>query len=219
MPQEQHQVALSSKLSMMFAAGEEQQSHINSVIQYYWGLRILAYAYAFAGVEEVPSHRNAATMAVNAPLDVNIDYADEALRTATRPGTDSNRALSWLEELDVKTRGAMVNLMRLGWPQGEALLEAKKELQLDWYNGPPKYQQAEREGTKRQRTQAQNPGVPPPPKPDTTTVKYCQDFNAKSGCHFKQRRCPHKKKHLCSFRRPDGSVCGSPQHGKANHRE
>ena len=235
-PQHHHRVPIDQHVVMTLSMGEVEDLRIQTVVQYYWGLRIFAYAYAFAGIEEAPSHNHSGTSVVNAPLDVNLDYADDALRLATTLSSQPAAALAWLEDRDVQTRGTMVGLIRQGWPQGEALLEARREHSLDWYNGP------------MQRGPSQ--AVPPPPQPYQQTEKVpggakgqgkgrgkrtreapsafakrnaegkgraCPDFN-KGGCTTKQKQCPHKLQHFCTATRPDGKQCGNRGHSAKNHR-
>ena len=57
-----------------------------------------------------------ATQVVYAPLDVNLDYADHAIRMAVKREGGQREMTEWLREEDQLTRGTMVNLMRNGMP-------------------------------------------------------------------------------------------------------
>ena len=48
----------------------------------------------------------------------------------------------------------------------------------------------------------------------------CPDYNDKTKKCSKERSCPHRKLHRCTFKMPDGTLCGNPSHGKdnCNHR-
>jgi hypothetical protein len=129
-------VSLGKHVSVTFDNDEGEVLELGSIVDYYWGLRILANAYAFAGIEVVTSVADPTKTVLNSPLDVNLNYADDALRAASCLHVDPGTALSWLRERDVLTRGTMVSLMRQGWPQGEALREARREHSVDWYVKP-----------------------------------------------------------------------------------
>ena len=74
-------------------------------------------------------------MVVFAPLSVNVDYADMALRHTMVLHLSPSQALQWMADNDELTRGTMLALMRDGYPQGEALVEALREHRQDWKTG------------------------------------------------------------------------------------
>ena len=113
-------------------AGKEQHETIKDIAQYYFGLRILANASAKAGNYEFDSKAEQGKKVVFAPLDVNIDYADHAFRMALEQTGTPWAVLKWLEKRDHQTRGLMCNLMRSGYPQGEALALAMEKQELKW---------------------------------------------------------------------------------------
>ncbi|MDA8584411.1 hypothetical protein N9L68_09240 [bacterium] len=68
---------------IQLAVGAADTDHIGSVIDYFWGLRILGYAYSTAGPEDVDSRVTVGSRVRNCPFDVNPDNADVALRECT----------------------------------------------------------------------------------------------------------------------------------------
>ena len=82
------------------------------------------------------SKANPTEKVLNCPLNVNINYADRALRLAHDLALSESSKLVWLRARDVETRSTMIGLMRQGWPQGEALTKAQKEHALEWASGP-----------------------------------------------------------------------------------
>ena len=112
--------------------GADKSLVIRNVTQYYFGLRILGHAMAYAGNWDFASQLHKGTQVKMCPLGVNIEYADEALRYAMLWDGAPHVVLQMLRERDIATRSHMVQLMRRDWPQGEALREAMKELKQDW---------------------------------------------------------------------------------------
>ena len=238
-PHQMRRLPMDNQVFMTLTMGEAEDLKISNVVGYYWGLRTLAYAYAFAGIEDAPSHLYPGAQVTNAPLDVNIDYADDALRAATNLDANPHAALAWLEDRDIKTRSSMVSLMRQGWPQGEALLESKKEHSLDWYTGPNQQRQAQPHPAPRPAPSSGDR----PPKPgkrsraegkgrgkgegkagkfakaqaESTRKQICIQHN-RGNCTPKQKDCPRKMLHACNFVKPDGAQCGNPNHTAAHHK-
>ena len=105
---------------------------IESVYKYYMGLRILANGYAIAGQHRVPSRVHHGTEVVFSPWDANVNYADECLRKMYAVPMAPHLLLLWLTAKDELTRTKMVELMRNGWPQGEALVKAMAETEIAW---------------------------------------------------------------------------------------
>ena len=79
-PKPGHRVALDARSFVTFNSAEGTSIIIDGVVQYYYGLRILANAYAFAGIELVDSVQFEGKRVVCTPLDTNMDYADDCLR-------------------------------------------------------------------------------------------------------------------------------------------
>jgi hypothetical protein len=130
-PSPEKRVALPGGMSIT-VAGQEQKEVVRDVAHYYYALRILANASAKAGNYMVPSMVEKKTEVVYAPLDINLDYADLAFRHALKQSGTPWATMKWLEDNDLHTRGLMINIMRKGYPQGEALAMAIKETEIKW---------------------------------------------------------------------------------------
>ena len=120
----------------------QQKPKKERMIQHHWdyyeGLRIIGYCCAKVGNFMVDSKLKSGKV-LYAPLDTNLDYADECLRRTYLMPLSPAASLAWLEATDLATRGAMVSLMRHGWPQGEALEQAIKEHAVEWKLGQSQY--------------------------------------------------------------------------------
>ena len=208
-PEITHHVALDDKTSFMVHEGRSATRDIHSVAAYYFGLCILGYAYAYAGPDQVPSMISKGTMVVNCPLNVNLNYADRALRLTGKLALRESASLQWLQARDVATRACMIGLMRQGWPQGEALTHAIKEQHLEWSSGPKQQTDEDytaemlnmpgageqRRGSKRPREAAVEAGI-------------CHDWNNR-GC---TDPCRNGRRHVCG-------KCGSPTHTSVQHKK
>ena len=84
------------------------------------------------------------------PLDTNLDYADMAFRMALKQNLGPWDTLKWTEERDRHCRGPMLISMRMGWPQGEALVKAQHDTQIRW--SPPASHPGRGDGGKRDRS-------------------------------------------------------------------
>ena len=85
-------------------------------------------------------------------LDTNRDYADMAFRMALKQNVSSWDTLKWIEQRDRHCRGFMLISMRMGWPQGEALVKAQHDTQIRW--SPPASRPRRNDGGKRDRSPA-----------------------------------------------------------------
>ena len=104
----------------------------HTVVDYYWGLRVLAYAWAKAGNYEVRSVIKEGSLVKMMPLDVALDYADRALRVTMSCGIPWQEQLDWMERKDRTTRAVMAGLVRRKYPAQEALKQALVETASDW---------------------------------------------------------------------------------------
>jgi len=147
-PNPEKRVALAGGITMTME-GKEQTEVISNVASYYFALRVLANASAKAGNYEFGSKVEKGTKVIFAPLDTNLDYADHAFRMALKQNLSAWETLKWIEERDLHTRGLMVNFMRGGYPQGEAILKATKETELKWSSPGPHATRGENAGKRR----------------------------------------------------------------------
>ena len=116
--------------------GEDVDIIIRKVVDYYFGLRTIGYAYAKAGNHQVDSKLHPGEKVQYSDLSVNLDYCDECLRYTAEKGLPESAALAWLEDIDLMTRSTMVEYMRQGWPQSEALIQSRREHAIDWRASP-----------------------------------------------------------------------------------
>jgi len=130
-PNPERKVNLAGGLTVTLE-GKDKEEIVRDVSSYYFSLRILANACAKAGNYEVESKVNEGKKTIFAPLDVNLDYADFALRSALKQEHRLGYNLRWLLDRDEYTRGIMINYMRRGYPQGEALAVALDKSELKW---------------------------------------------------------------------------------------
>ena len=103
-----------------------------SIIEYYWGLRVLMYAWARAGNYMVESKEKPGTKVLMIDLTAALNYADRALRVTTMAGLPFTEQLPWMERKDGLTGGVMAAHMRQQTPAGEALKLALSETSSDW---------------------------------------------------------------------------------------
>jgi hypothetical protein len=129
-PRATRKVNVGDDVNLEINAAKEES--VATLIDYYYGLRILANASAFSGNYTVDSKVTNGTKVMFARLDVNLCYADAALRKAMLQGGGELSRLRWIEEQDTLTRGLMVTYMRQGWPQSEALTRALNETSIQW---------------------------------------------------------------------------------------
>ncbi|CAK9103822.1 TauD domain-containing protein, partial [Durusdinium trenchii] len=178
---------------------------IKTVIAYYWSLRVLANAYALAGTHKVQSVASASKQVTFAPLDVNVQYADYCLRQVTEVVTNASQQLAWLQSKDENTRACMVEFMRQGQSQGEALQNALTRAEVAWVMpaslpvAVDKSQPDSPEGRlrKKERTLRVLPSGQMP----------CKRYNDQRGCASNEKQCPDKRKHCCDVVKPDGQAC------------
>ena len=216
-------------------AGQEQKEVVRDVAHYYYALRILANASAKAGNYTVPSMAEKDTTVVYAPLDVNLDYADLAFRNALKQTGSPYAMMKWLEDNDLHTRGLMINFMRGGFPQGEALLKAVKETEIKW--ATPGQTMSRRERSRSPRREAGNGATRQKPRLGRTQAgtfaskgkgggkgsntyastmkggkRICLAYNL-GNC--KGDKCPNDKLHVCNVI-DQGRVCGGKHPSKSH---
>ena len=213
-PAPEKKVALAGGLSLT-VTGQEQRENIRDVAGYYFALRILANASAKAGNYLVDSKSDKGVKVIFAPLDINMDYADHALRTALKNATGQHSTLKWLEERDLHTRGLMCNYMRAGHSQGEALTLALREDEVKWATFISPHSPADGAASSQKRQNQGGRGNEQPPQKRQKLGKLAQTQSgerryatlAKGGkkiCRaFNQgqcqgKTCPYGGEHVCS---------------------
>ena len=176
---------------------------VSSIFQYYMALRVLANGLSIVGNMQVDSKLKQGAQCTAAPLHVNLNYADFALRSTVDVAGSS---LEWLHVRDEATRSRAVELQREGYPQGEALLTAWKEQEVHWVVPPPP-----------QKRPAESHQEGSPAKIPRTGNKVgdrfiCKKRNDNRGCTSKESQCPDKRLHVCDVLKPSGEVCESRDH-------
>ena len=124
-PRLQESVSLAGGVKLEF--DQDSPVDINSSVQYYWALRTLAYAWAWAGNFRTTDPDGKERLFIS--LSEAIIYADDALRFTVEFGGGS---LLWMSRNDLKTRGKMASSIRRGWSAGQALREALHQCHLEW---------------------------------------------------------------------------------------
>jgi hypothetical protein len=119
-------VDMKTHKSIGTSTGLEPATGIHTIHDYYRHMRIMVNALAKAG-NFATSCKSLGEGTIMAPLDVNLNYVDEAYELAIR-----RNSLQWLRERDTMTRTHMVRLFKLGHSQGWALQEARKMTDFHW---------------------------------------------------------------------------------------
>ena len=220
MPKSHEEVHLQGGVKIAF--DKEVVTDIKSVIDYYFALRTLAVAWAWAGnwVTKDRSGRDALMM----DLSTALGYADRALADCSTFGRNS---LTWLARNDLQTRGTMASLMRQQWSASEALKEALRQHHVDWKS--PAMQGVLHEPEPKKRSPDPSRAAAPDLKrarllkaDGMVTVsmvkggqKLCKQWNDSRGCH--QKNCPNL--HQCDVKLPSGKPCLSKTHTRMQHSE
>ena len=107
---------------------------LECVVSYFFALRTLANAWAWAGNYQTESkiHQDASGRAVRVPMmpfDTATNYPDFCLRMTLTYG---NSSVQWLLQRDEATRARMASGIRRGFPAQEALTRALEETHQDW---------------------------------------------------------------------------------------
>eukprot|EP00435_Cladocopium_sp_Y103_P038596 s1483_g10.t1 len=107
---------------------KEVSVSLRSVTDYYFALRVLMHAWAWAG-NFLVSTGPATDKVLFMDLSSALHYSDRALRDAMEYGQGS---LLWLQRNDLLTRGKMATYVRRGQPGQWALDNALRDTHLEW---------------------------------------------------------------------------------------
>lgn len=124
-PKTQETVQLATGLRVEFE--KESFADVSSAVQYYFGLRTLMNAWAWAGCYTTKDHDGTTKMMMT--LSNATNYADEALRSCMEFAGGS---VSWLAKNDTLTRGKLASLVRRGYCVQSALEESLRQTHLEW---------------------------------------------------------------------------------------
>ena len=220
-PKQQDTVTLSGGVSLEI--DKEVTVDIKTAVEYYWKLRVLCNAWAWAGTFLVPNEDK--KMVPMMTLESALNYADTALYDCFTYGSGS---LYWFRKNDLATRGQMATGIRRGLSAEAALKEAVRHFHLEWRAPAAQLPPVVEEGSRKRAAD------PPPAAPSVTepakrravkgdrfqTVSMikggkslCKPWNDGRGCASKA--CPNL--HACDVRLPSGKGCMSTAHTRMSH--
>ena len=119
LPQPKTEVALHLSLKLQVAT---EPGPVKDLADYYFRLRILANAYCLASSHKVDSVLHPGTQVTFSPLEINLNYSDQALQKANNVQAPPAAQLAWLETRDLHTRSKMVEFLRMSYPQWRGLI-------------------------------------------------------------------------------------------------
>ncbi|CAE8721778.1 unnamed protein product, partial [Polarella glacialis] len=111
------------------------------------------------------------------------------------------------------TRGRQVELMRMGWTQGEALQKALVEMELQWTVGPVVSQTKKtmEDNTGGAREEGESPAKKVRTAATYQSAELCKKWRDQRGCPS-EKDCG--KAHRCDVIKPDGNTCGGSGIGR-----
>ena len=244
-PKERHEAPVGGSENAPWMVWEvPKKMRIETVVDYYWSLRVLVHVWGKVGCHMVDSKLDPSKKVWCFDFNHGIAYADQALRQAMFFGGGFPHSLQWIESRDLKTRTKMMELQRLGHPPGEALTEALLSCREDWQSAgrlAPAFQASEvpqsvgsegpgqasrgsgRQDRGKSRSSSRARGARQDQKRQFCTTapggkQFCRDFqNGK--CARDPNKCPHKALHRCNVKLPSGKACMSKTHGSSQHRD
>ena len=217
-PKIQESVNLPGGLKLEF--DRDSVPEINSTVSYYWGLRVLAYGWAWAGNFKQRDPDGVDRFFLS--LGESQHYADECLRATMEHGGGS---LLWMSKNGTLTRGKMASFIRRGWSGGQSLKQALHETHLEW-RAPASFQLRELDSPAKRKPP--EPEAPPPPVKRAREVKsdgfktvsmirggkkLCKKYNDGRGCG--NRSCSDL--HVCDVKLDSGKPCLSKDHNRLGH--
>ena len=216
-PRSSDSIALPGGLQLQLE--KEVSVSLRSVTEYYFALRVLAHAWAWAGNFLVsPSAQGDKVLFMD--LSSALHYCDRALKDTMEYGHGS---LLWLQRNDLLTRGKMATYIRRGQPGQWALDNALRDTHLEWRSPAiqPLVETIETGASKRSAD-------PEPPAERKRQIKgdsfktvsqikggqkICKPWNDGRGC--KEAKCTSL--HCCDVRLEEGGPCLSKKHTRLEH--
>ena len=211
-PRQQDAVKLGEGVQLEFQT--EEARTIRTVVDYYWSLRTLAYAWAWAGLHRQRGHDGKEIVFIS--LTAANNYADHALYSAMEFGQGSRL---WLERNDLLTRTKMASYIRQGYNAWEALQEALRETHLEWRASAIQAVPNEPAHPPKRAAPGGSEAGPPAPKRRQVKqdshqtismlkggVRLCKPWNDGRGCS--NMKCPQV--HKCDVKLPSGKPCQGP---------
>ena len=215
-PKPSDSIALPGGLQLQLE--KEVSVSLRSVTDYYFAMRVLAHAWAWAGNYLVQAEKQSVLFM---DLSCALHYCDRALKDTMEFGGGS---LAWLQRNDALTRGKMATYIRRGQPGQWALDSALRETHLEW-RSPAMQPLAELPESKPGKRPAE---VQPAPNDRKRQVKgdsfrtvsqvkggqkICKPWNDGRGCSDKA--C--QSLHCCDVRMEEGGPCLSKKHTRLEH--
>lgn len=202
---------------------KEVSVSLRSVTEYYFALRVLCHAWAWAGNFTVSMGPAPTDQILFMDLSNALHYADRALRDTMEFGSGS---LLWMQRNDLLTRGKMATFIRRGQPAQWALDQALRETHLEWRSPAvqPLSEVPEVKGTKRPAEDEGGVGqrkrqVKGDAYKTVSQIKggqrLCKPWNDGRGC--KDPNC--SALHKCDVKTPTGGPCLSTKHTRLEHHE
>ena len=217
MAQPKHSDSIALPGGLQLQLEKEVSVSLRSVTDYYFAMRVLAHARAWAGNYLVQVEKQNVLFM---DLSCALHYCDRALKDTMEFGSGS---LLWLQRNDSLTRGKMATYIRRGQPGQWALDSALRETHLEW-RSPAVQPLAEVPEAK----QGKRPPDPPAPSDRKRQVKgdafrtvsqikggqkICKPWNDGRGCT--DPKC--QSLHCCDVRLEEGGPCLSKKHTRLEH--
>ena len=218
MAQPKHSDSIALPGGLQLQLEKEVSVSLRSVTDYYFAMRVLAHAWAWAGNYLVQVDKQSVLFM---DLSCALHYSDRALKDTMEFGGGS---LLWLQRNDSLTRGKMATYIRRGQPGQWALDSALRDTHLEW-RSPAVQPLAEVPESK----QSKRPTEPPAPTTDRKrqvkgdsfrTVsqikggqRICKPWNDGRGCT--DPKC--QALHCCDVRMDEGGPCLSKKHTRLEH--
>jgi len=224
MPSTTEKVKIDQRMS--FHYDEPAALKISTVVDYYFGLRVLAHCWAFVGNFETEEDGKKVLFM---HLDQALAYADDALKATMESGLPDAAKLNWLKKNDVATRTRMMELMRTGSAAGVALKEAREHTKHMWssersFSGPMELDGGSSRTRGQGRSRSRAPGGSKGGKGKGKNTKSFTDGPAHRTCttgpgekrlcwKYNLRKCnnestcPAQAYHLCNYQKSDGKAC------------
>lgn len=217
-PKASDSIALPGGLSLQLE--KETAISLRNITDYYFALRVLAHAWAWAG-NFMMTPAGSTEKVLFMDLSCALHYCDRALKDTMEFGGGS---LLWMQRNDLLTRGKMATFIRRGQPGQWALDGALRECHLEWRSPSIQPLAEVPEATAPKRAASTELPVPDRKRQvkgdafkTVSQVKggqrICKPWNDGRGCS--DSRCAAI--HGCDVRMPEGGACLSKKHTRLEH--
>lgn len=196
---------------------KEVSVSLRNVTDYYFALRLLCHAWAWAG-NYLVSYQGEDVLMMD--LSNALHYADTSLRDCMEYGSGS---LTWYQRNDQLTRAKMATYVRRGYPAQTALVEALRQSHLEWRSPAiqplvePVESKALKRPTEPEPIERRVRGVKSDNFKTVSQIKggarLCKPYNDGRGCRDKSCQALH----ACDVRMESGQACLSKKHTRLEH--